>query len=60
MLGRGGCYALSGATYTLCSWYKPRAMGLTSYVDHASVPLRFAPGSTWVVLLPPGSRQVTA
>ncbi len=28
---------------------------MTGYVDAAGVPLRFAPGPTWVVLLPPGS-----
>jgi Protein of unknown function (DUF3048) N-terminal domain/Protein of unknown function (DUF3048) C-terminal domain len=55
VLGRGTCTAVSGSTATPCSWYKRSATAVTGYVDAASVPLRFAPGPTWVVLLPPGS-----
>ncbi|HEV7657220.1 MAG TPA: DUF3048 domain-containing protein [Mycobacteriales bacterium] len=58
VLGTGSCYAFSGTTYTPCTWIKRSVPGVTSYVDHASVPLRFAAGSTWVVLMPPGSQQV--
>ena len=56
VLGRGSCTAVSGSTATPCSWYKRSAAAVTGYVDAASVPLRFAPGPTWVVLLPPGSK----
>lgn len=58
VLGTGGCYAFSGTTYTPCTWIKRSVVGLTNYVDHASVPLRFAAGSSWVVLMPSGSKQV--
>ncbi len=56
VLGRGTCTAVSGGTATPCSWYKRSPTAVTGYVDAASVPLRFAPGPTWVVLLPPGSK----
>ena len=56
VLGRGACTAVSGGTATPCSWYKRSAAAVTGYVDAAGVPLRFAPGPTWVVLLPPGSK----
>jgi hypothetical protein len=56
VLGRGTCTAVSGSTATPCSWYKRSAAAVTGYVDAAAVPLRFAPGPTWVVLLPPGSK----
>jgi hypothetical protein len=56
VLGRGVCTAVSGATATPCSWYKRSATAVTGYVDAAGVPLRFAAGPTWVVLLPPGSK----
>ncbi len=55
VLGRGTCTAVSGSTATPCSWYKRSAAAVTGYVDGATVPLRFAPGPTWVVLLPPGA-----
>ena len=58
VLGRGSCYAFSADRYTRCSWYKRSATGLTNYADTAGVPLRFAPGPTWVVLVPPGSALV--
>jgi hypothetical protein len=56
VLGRGTCTAVSGGTVTPCSWYKRSAASVTGYVDAAGVPLRFAPGPTWIVLLPPGSK----
>ncbi len=58
VLGRGSCSGFSGGTYTPCSWFKPSPASLTAYVDHDGVPLRFAPGRTWIVLLPPGATQV--
>ena len=58
VLGRGTCSALSGGTYTTCNWYKPTATNLTGYVDRSGVPLRFAAGPTWVVLVPPGATVV--
>jgi hypothetical protein len=58
VLGRGTCSALSGGTYTTCTWYKPSATNLTGYVDRSGVPLRFAPGPTWIVLVPPGAAVV--
>jgi DUF3048 family protein len=59
VLGRGSCTAVSGGTVTPCSWYKRSATSVTGYVDAAGVPLRFAPGPTWVVLLPSGSKLAT-
>jgi hypothetical protein len=56
VLGRGSCTAVSGGTATPCSWYKRSATAVTGYVDAAAVPLRFAPGPTWIVLLPAGSK----
>jgi hypothetical protein len=56
VLGRGSCTALSGGTSTPCSWYKRSPTAVTGYVDAAAVPLRFAAGPTWVVLLPQGSK----
>jgi hypothetical protein len=56
VLGRGTCTAVSGAIATPCSWYKRSATAVTGYVDAAAVPLRFTPGPTWVVLLPPGAK----
>jgi hypothetical protein len=56
VLGRGTCTAVSGGTATPCSWYKRSATAVTGYVDAATVPLRFAPGPTWFVLLPPDSK----
>jgi DUF3048 family protein len=58
VLGRGACTAVSGGTITPCSWYKRSATAVTGYVDAASVPLRFAAGPTWILLLPPGSKIV--
>jgi hypothetical protein len=55
VLGRGSCSAVSAETITPCSWYKRAAGAVTGYVDAAAVPLRFAAGPSWVVLLPPGS-----
>lgn len=59
VLGRGACTAVSGGAVTPCSWYKRSATAVTGYVDAASVPLRFAAGPTWILLLPPGSKIAT-
>ncbi|HST64588.1 MAG TPA: DUF3048 domain-containing protein [Mycobacteriales bacterium] len=59
VLGRGACTAVSGGTVTPCTWYKRSATAVTGYVDAASVPLRFAAGPTWILLLPPGSKIAT-
>ncbi|HEY6748288.1 MAG TPA: DUF3048 C-terminal domain-containing protein [Mycobacteriales bacterium] len=56
VLGRGTCTAVSGGATTPCSWYKRSATAVTGYVDAAAKPLRFAPGPTWILLLPPGSK----
>jgi len=59
VLGRGACTAVSAGTVTPCSWYKRSATAVTGYVDAAAVPLRFAAGPTWILLLPPGSKIAT-
>jgi hypothetical protein len=59
VLNRGSCYAFSAANYTPCGWYKRAADSPSSYSDTAGVALRFTPGPTWVLLVPPGS-QVAA
>ena len=58
VFGRGAGYALSGGQYTPIGWYKPGPVLQTNYTDRAGVPLRFAPGPTWIVLTPPGAQVV--
>lgn len=55
VLGKGTSTVLSGAAAARGSWYKPSPQQLTNYVDAAQTAVRVAPGTSWVVLLPPGS-----
>ena len=42
------------------SWYKPGIAAITNYFDAAHVPMNFAPGPTWIVLAPAGTRTSQA
>ncbi len=55
VVGKGTCVIVSLDQTAGCSWSKPGRAKLTNYVDGASVPLQFAPGRTWIALVPPGT-----
>jgi hypothetical protein len=48
--GAGGSAAAAG------SWAKPGLAAVTNYFDAAHLPMDFAPGPTWIVLAPAGTR----
>jgi hypothetical protein len=54
-LGSGRSTVLSGPAAVGGQWLRPGPRQVTNYLDAADVPVRLAPGSTWVVLVPPGS-----
>jgi len=55
VLGKGKATVLSGGAAARGGWYKPSSTQLTNYVDAAQTAVRLSPGTTWIVLLPPGS-----
>lgn len=55
VVGSGRCTVLSGSATVRGQWIRKGAKQVTNFLDPAGVPLRLAPGPTWVVLLPPGS-----
>ncbi|MFL6128109.1 MAG: DUF3048 domain-containing protein [Mycobacteriales bacterium] len=54
-LGAGRSTVLSGPSAAGGQWLRPGPKQVTNYLDAGAVPLRLAPGPTWVVLVPPGS-----
>lgn len=55
-VGSGRSTVLSGPAAVSGQWIRKGYKQVTNFLDPAGVPLRLAPGSTWVVLLPPGSK----
>lgn len=55
VVGEGDAWLLSGRRAQPGRWRKPTADAVTTGNDTAGVPLRLAPGTTWVEVLPPGS-----
>jgi hypothetical protein len=56
VLGSGRSTVLSGPAAASGQWLRPGPKQVTNYLDAADVPLRLAPGPTWVLLVPPGSK----
>jgi hypothetical protein len=54
-VGSGKSTVLSGPAGVAGQWIRKGFKQQTNFLDPAGVPLRLAPGATWVVLLPPGS-----
>jgi hypothetical protein len=52
--------AASGASAAAGTWYKPGLAAVTNYFDASHLPMDFAPGSSWVVLAPAGTRITQA
>jgi Protein of unknown function (DUF3048) N-terminal domain/Protein of unknown function (DUF3048) C-terminal domain len=57
-VGEGDAWLLSGGRAQPGRWHKPSADAVTAYSDTAGDPLRLAPGTTWVEVLPPGSGEI--
>ncbi|HEY7145151.1 MAG TPA: DUF3048 domain-containing protein [Streptosporangiaceae bacterium] len=70
VLGAGRAVVLSSTAVTSLSgqqgvavhatWTKPGAGDLTNFTSPKGDPVEFAPGRTWVILVPPGTRAVTS
>ena len=50
----------SGGTAAAGTWSKPGVAAVTNYFDAATEPMNFAPGPTWIVLAPAGTRTSQA
>jgi hypothetical protein len=50
----------TGGTAATGSWAKPGITTVTNYFDPAGQPMSFAPGPTWIVLAPAGTRTSQA
>ena len=57
-VGEGDAWLLSDGRAQPGRWHKPSAEAVTTYTDSAGQPLRLAPGTTWVEVLPPGSGEI--
>lgn len=55
VLGEGDAWVLSGGRVTKGRWSKPDAPSPTRFTDAAGLPVKLAPGRTWVHLAPVGS-----
>jgi DUF3048 family protein len=60
VVGSGPATVFSGANAAAGSWVKPGLAAVTNYFDAAHLPMDFAPGPTWVVLVPAGTRTSQA
>jgi hypothetical protein len=52
--------AAPGGSAAAGTWYKPGLAAVTNYFDAAHLPMDFAPGPTWIVLAPAGTRITQA
>ncbi|MQA82583.1 MAG: DUF3048 domain-containing protein [Streptosporangiales bacterium] len=59
-VGRGSCVALSRGQTASCTWSRPGRERQTNYSDSTAAPLGLQPGSTWVLLIPPGTTVTTS
>jgi hypothetical protein len=50
----------SGGTAAAGTWVKPGLSTVTNYLDASGVPMDFAPGPTWIMLTPAGTRIIPA
>jgi Protein of unknown function (DUF3048) C-terminal domain/Protein of unknown function (DUF3048) N-terminal domain len=50
----------SGGTAAGGTWARPYVGKVTVYLDSSGTPMSFQPGSTWVILAPPGTRVSTS
>jgi len=55
----GGASGGSGGTAASGTWSKPHLADVTNYLDSGGSPMAFQPGTTWILLAPPGT-QVSA
>lgn len=59
LVGEGDAWVLTQGHAVAARWRRPSAGDVTTYLDPASgEPVRLEPGSTWVVLAPPGSARL--
>jgi hypothetical protein len=59
LLGSGKSVVMTGPQAISGTWAKPGLPQLTNFLDGSSVPIRLAPGPSWLILAPSGS-TVTA
>jgi Protein of unknown function (DUF3048) N-terminal domain/Protein of unknown function (DUF3048) C-terminal domain len=50
----------SGGTAAAGTWVKPGLTTVTNYLDASGVPMDFAPGPTWIMFTPAGTRIIPA
>jgi hypothetical protein len=61
LLGTGRAEVLSGGgTTARGTWARPYIGKVTVYLDSSGTPMSFQPGSTWVILAPPGTQVSTS
>jgi Protein of unknown function (DUF3048) N-terminal domain/Protein of unknown function (DUF3048) C-terminal domain len=70
VLGTGAAVVLSSTADTSMSgpqglavralWTKPGVDDLTNFTDQQGAPVEFAPGRSWIILAPPGTRVSTS
>ena len=56
----GGASGGSGGTAASGTWSKPHLADVTNYLDSSGSPMAFQPGTTWIVLAPPGTQVSTS
>ena len=67
VLGRGHAEVLSGSaaggsggTAASGTWAKTHIRDVTNYLENSGSPMAFQPGSTWIILAPPGTTVSTS
>ena len=58
LVGSGEAWVFSDGQLVKGGWSKASDEAVTSYSDSKGRPIALLPGSTWVVLLPPGQASV--
>lgn len=55
VFGTGSVTVVSGDMLAKGAWSRPTKNATFAYADQTGVPMRFAPGRTWILMAPPGT-----
>jgi len=59
VIGKGDCVIASAGFSAPCTWSRTKGQLIPDIVDSAGYPIRLAPGPTWIVLAPTGTKTTT-
>jgi hypothetical protein len=60
VVGTGTATVVGGGYAAVCTWSRPQPLQITNFFDAHALPVGLAPGRTWIVLAPAGTKVTTS